>query len=310
MPQEAQQDKEIFESVEVQSVIAVPMVCRDSLVGAVSFDSVRREKAWEKDDMALLRMVGEIFANALERKQTEQALREANEGLELRVQERTREVREKEQKYRLLVEGLDQEYFFYRINPDGILTYVSPSVENVLGHNPEELDTHYLTHVSTSPFNELGRQYTEEALAGKRCPSYEVEYQHKGGGIRRLEILEVPVFDEAGKVVSVEGIAHDVTERARKEEQVRVAREQAEQANRAKSRFLANMSHELRTPLNGILGYAQIMKRDQSLTTTQKTDVDMIQESGEYLLTLITDVLDLSKIEAEKLDLHVGPFPL
>ena len=183
-------------------------------------------------------------------------------------------------------------------------------MENVLGYNPEELYTHYLTHASASPFNELGRQSTEEALAGKRCPSYEVEYQHKRGGIRRLEILEVPVFDEGGKVVSVEGIAHDVTERARREEQVRVAREQAEQANRAKSRFLANMSHELRTPLNGILGYAQIMKRDQSLNTKQKTDVDMIQQSGEYLLTLITDVLDLSKIEAEKLDLHVGPFPL
>ena len=310
LPPEAKMEKEAMQALEVQSVIIVPMVCRESLVGAVSFDSVRQEKTWEKDDMALLRMVGEIFANALERKQTEQALREAKEGLERRVQERTREVREKEQKYRRLVEGLDQEYFFYRLNPDGVLTYVSPSVENVLGYNPDELYTHYLTHASVSPFNELGRQSTEEALAGKRCPSYEVEYQHKRGGICRLEILEVPVFDEGGKVVSVEGIAHDVTERARREEEVRVAREQAEQANRAKSRFLANMSHELRTPLNGILGYAQILKRDQGLNATQKNGIEVIQESGEHLLTLINDVLDLAKIEAEKLDLYISPLPL
>jgi len=85
---------------------------------------------------------------------------------------------------------------------------------------------------------------------------------------------------------------------------LRQAQQAAEAANLAKSAFLANMSHELRTPLNGILGYAQIFQRDKSLTPKQHEGIDIIQRSGEYLLTLINDILDLSKIEAGKIELN------
>jgi len=88
------------------------------------------------------------------------------------------------------------------------------------------------------------------------------------------------------------------------------ARDQALAANKAKSAFLANMSHELRTPLNGILGYAQILKKDKSLNSRQKEGINIIQRSGEYLLTLISDILDLSKIEAGKIELYPSEFHL
>jgi signal transduction histidine kinase/DNA-binding NarL/FixJ family response regulator len=86
------------------------------------------------------------------------------------------------------------------------------------------------------------------------------------------------------------------------------ARQAAEMANRAKSEFLANMSHELRTPLNGILGYAQILKKDKGLNNLQQERVAIIQRSGEHLLNLINDILDLSKIEAHKMELQVVDF--
>ena len=88
------------------------------------------------------------------------------------------------------------------------------------------------------------------------------------------------------------------------------ARELADTANQAKSEFLANMSHELRTPLNGILGYAQILQRNEPLSTKGRTGVDVIQQCGSHLLTLINDVLDLSKIEARKLELQPTAFHL
>ncbi|WP_414581944.1 AAA family ATPase [Scytonema sp. PCC 10023] len=88
------------------------------------------------------------------------------------------------------------------------------------------------------------------------------------------------------------------------------AEEVAKTANRAKSEFLANMSHELRTPLNGILGYTQIFQKDKTLTVQQKNGINIIHQCGEHLLTLINDILDLSKIEARKMELYPTDFHL
>jgi PAS domain S-box-containing protein len=97
-------------------------------------------------------------------------------------------------------------------------------------------------------------------------------------------------------------------ERKHIEEQLRAAKDAADSANRAKSEFLANMSHELRTPLNGILGYAQILSKGNPLNPQQRQGISTIYQCGSHLLTLINDILDLSKIEARKMELHPGSF--
>src|SRR5437588_891350 len=102
----------------------------------------------------------------------------------------------------------------------------------------------------------------------------------------------------------------DVTERRRVEEEVAKAKEAAEAANRAKSAFLANMSHEIRTPMNAILGFSQLMLRDQNVTPRQCQYLGTINRSGEHLLALINDILEMSKIEAGRTTLNLSTFDL
>jgi signal transduction histidine kinase len=90
--------------------------------------------------------------------------------------------------------------------------------------------------------------------------------------------------------------------------EVEIARAAAEFANRSKSEFLANMNHELRTPLNGILGYAQILQRDPATTEKQMKGLKVVHQCANHLMTLINDILDLSKLEVQKMDLYPQDF--
>lgn len=136
-----------------------------------------------------------------------------------------------------------------------------------------------------------------------RLPSHEVVLRTRSGLCRTvLMSASVNWINERDCVV---GVFNDITDRKQAELQIQQAREAAEVANRAKSTFIANMNHELRSPLNAILGFARLLKRDPSLSQNQREDAEIIERRGEHLLTIINQVLDLSRIEANRTTLDI-----
>jgi len=132
---------------------------------------------------------------------------------------------------------------------------------------------------------------------------------HKGN-IRFLHIQGKPVCNPAGKMVKFIGTTTDITARKQTEQALIEAKEAAEAANQAKSIFLANMSHELRTPLNAILGYPTLLLQSDHLRSQDREYIHTIERSGEYLLSLINQILDLSKIEAGRIILNISTFQI
>jgi PAS domain S-box-containing protein len=140
-----------------------------------------------------------------------------------------------------------------------------------------------------------------------RGHSYQIEREYIASDGRRIPVLvsTTAMRSEGDHLIC---LAQDLRERKRAEGELRVARDKAEGANRAKSAFLANMSHEIRTPLNAVLGYTQLMLRDPALEKLGKDYLNIINRSGEHLLALINDVLDMSKIEAGGMTATVKAF--
>lgn len=129
--------------------------------------------------------------------------------------------------------------------------------------------------------------------------------------VRKVLLLKKTVREQTQSLAGANAaLNHEIKLRRTAEKSAMKAEKAAETADQAKSAFIANVSHELRTPLNGILGYANILKQDAALTEKQQKAVNIIHRSGEHLLMVINDILDLSRIELRKIDLHLRDFSL
>jgi PAS domain S-box-containing protein len=142
-----------------------------------------------------------------------------------RGEKTVRDLGEARERYRRLVEGLRGEYFFYQHGADGVFTYISPSIKDVLGYTQAQFLKHYMRYVTDNPLNKSVVAHTTQSLKGRQQPAYLIELRHARGGTRMLEVLEVPVKDGDGRVTSVEGIAHDITGRLREKSELEAYRE-------------------------------------------------------------------------------------
>ncbi len=186
-------------------------------------------------------------------------------------------------------------------DPRGIITDVNKQMEALTGCTRDELIGAPFKDYFTNP--ERAEAGIKRVLGESKLTDYELTARARDGTETVVSYNATTFHDRDRKLQGVFAAARDVTERKRYEQSL-------QQANRAKSVFLANMSHEIRTPMNAILGFSQLMLRDQHLTPRQCQYLGTINRSGEHLLALINDILEMSKIEAGRTTLNPSTFDL
>ena len=216
-----------------------------------------------------------------------------------------------EKRFRTLVDKVPGAVYRSRDDADWTVEFISDAIASITGYPASDYlpPNHRNLNSSIHPDDRDRVQQTFADAAAEQDQFY-LEYRmvHRDGSIRW--VCEVGDFSQEDNQLWQDGVLFDITQSKADEATLQRAKEEAEVANRAKSEFLASMSHELRTPLNAILGFAQLMGRDTDLCSDHREHLNIINRSGEHLLELINDILEMSKIEAGRTTFNQSDFDL
>ena len=272
--------------------LGAPLLIDGRAIGVVAVQDSHNANAFSEADLQLLSFFADQTAVAVQRRQAGEAL--------ARAEERYRSIFEN------ALEGL------YLTSPDGRFLSANPALARILGYSSVPELLRYANDVTHQLYVRPTRRDEFFALIqdSDEVSDFVSEIYRSDRTIIWISESVRVVRDARGMIDHFEGVAIDVTQQREAARVLREAKEASDAASRAKSYFLASVSHELRTPLNGILGYTQILRRDSALSAKQREGVRVINESADHLLALINDVLDLSKIEAGRIELHPVDFDL
>ena len=244
-----------------------------------------------------------LFENM--REKTQQKFTWKNTDLESKVvelEEAQKALTESEEKYRNLIELANDGIALIQ---DRSLNYINPRLAEITGHTVDEMkNSPFIDYVHPAEVSNVVGRYRSLKRGDDVASKYETVLKHRSGSAVYVE-LNARFIRYNGRSADLI-IVRDITDRKQAEEKLRQAKETAEAANKAKSEFLANMSHELRTPLNHIIGFTELVldKNFGELNELQEEYLNDVHHSSRHLLSLINDILDLSKVEAGKLELE------
>lgn len=241
---------------------------------------------------------------------SQRELKEAKDNLEARVVERTAQLRTITEMHKnILKEAVDG---ILTIDVNGIIASFNPAAERIFGYKDTDVIGQNITILMPHPHRIEHDSYISNYLETGRKKiigiGREVTAVHRNGELipLNLAVSEVRHNDQ----IIFTGILRDISEQKNAEKALLEAKNEADAANRAKSMFLANMSHEFRTPLNSVIGLTQMLTQRQGFAPEVREEVDGIYIAGQMLLSLVNDILDLSKIEAGEINLEMVPMQL
>ena len=274
-----------FEAAGIRSMLAVPMVVGGHCVGLLGFDSIRESKEWTPEAIAVLRMVADMIASATQRTQAEADMRKLSRAVE-------------QSPAAVII-----------TDAEGSIEYVNRKFTQLTGYTLDEARGQNPRILKSGMTDEQSYPVLWATLTSGQEWTGELVNRRKDGSVYWANAVISAMRGTDGMITHYVGVQQDVSAMKEAMAAIEHAKESAETANRAKSEFLSTMSHEIRTPMNAIIGMAELL-RDTELTSQQSRYVEIFQNAGEALLSLINSVLDLSKIEAERMDLEQIPTDL